>query len=69
MPLARAALYAEGPSLHVAIWPGSVGLTEDITRFIAKEGRCFVLSAGNTWTQEAIAEGVPYKEEIMAKRL
>ncbi len=68
MPLARAALYAEGPSLHVAIWPGSVRLTQDITRFIAKEGRCFVMSAGSVWTQEAIAQGVPYREEIKAQR-
>jgi nitrilase len=46
VPTARHALYAQGMDLHVAVWPGSVGLTEDITRFIAKEGRCFVLSAG-----------------------
>jgi nitrilase len=45
MPLARHALYAQGVDLHVAVWPGSTGLTKDITRFIAKEGRCYVLSA------------------------
>ena len=42
MPLARTAMYATGSQVHVAAWPGSVGLTEDITRFIAKEGRMFV---------------------------
>ena len=37
MPLARSAMYATGSQVHVAAWPGSAGLTEDITRFIAKE--------------------------------
>jgi nitrilase len=44
MPLPRAALYAQGEDLHVAIWPGSVHNTQDITRFIAKESRSFVIS-------------------------
>ncbi len=33
MPLPRAALYGQGTELHVAIWPGSERLTEDITRY------------------------------------
>jgi nitrilase len=37
MPLPRAALYAQGEDLHVALWPGSARLTADITRFIARE--------------------------------
>jgi nitrilase len=44
MPLVRAALYAQGEDLHVAIWPGSDRNTQDITRFIAKESRSFVIS-------------------------
>ncbi|MBT5904858.1 MAG: carbon-nitrogen hydrolase family protein, partial [Acidimicrobiaceae bacterium] len=39
MPLARSAMYATGSQVHVAAWPGSAGLTADITRFVAKEGR------------------------------
>jgi len=35
MPLARTALHAQGEDLHVAIWPGCVRLTRDITRFAA----------------------------------
>jgi nitrilase len=46
MPQARHAMYAQGEQIHVAIWPGSVRLTADITRFVALEGRVFVLSAG-----------------------
>lgn len=44
LPLARASLYAQGEDLHVAIWPGSRRNTEDITRFIARESRSFVMS-------------------------
>ncbi len=44
MPLARAALYAEGEDLHVMLWPGCLRLTHDITPFVAKESRSFVVS-------------------------
>ncbi|MEM7762811.1 MAG: carbon-nitrogen hydrolase family protein [Pseudomonadota bacterium] len=44
MPLPRAALYAQGETLHVAVWPGNLHNTIDITRFIAKESRSYVLS-------------------------
>jgi len=44
MPLSRAALYAQGEDLHVALWPGNVRNTEGTTRFLALEGRSFVLA-------------------------
>lgn len=44
MPLARTALYGQGENLHVAVWPGSDKNTIDITRFIAKESRSYVIS-------------------------
>lgn len=44
MPLARVALQSQGEDLHVAIWPGSPRNTRDITRFMALEGRSYVLS-------------------------
>jgi nitrilase len=47
MPLARTALYAQGEDLHVAVWPGSVRNTKDITRFIARESRSFVISVSS----------------------
>jgi nitrilase len=59
LPLARAALYAQGEDLHVAIWPGSVRNTEDITRFIAREGRCFVVSASGLMRKSDIPESLP----------
>jgi len=56
VPAVRHALYAQGVQLHVAAWPGSVGLTKDITRFIAMEGRCFVLSAGALLPRGAVPD-------------
>jgi nitrilase len=56
MPLARAALQAQGETLRVMIWPGSKGLTQDITRFAAKEGRSFVVSSGGFLRAESLPE-------------
>ena len=44
MPLTRAALHAQGEDLHVALWPGNLRNTEDTTRFLAREGRSYVLA-------------------------
>lgn len=64
MPLARTALYAQGENLHVAVWPGSLHNTEDITRYIAREGRSFVISASSVLPISAIPESVPAYEEF-----
>ncbi|UCH36989.1 MAG: carbon-nitrogen hydrolase family protein [Candidatus Bathyarchaeota archaeon] len=44
LPLARAALHLQEEIIHVAVWPGSYRTTRDISRFIALEGRSWVLS-------------------------
>ena len=62
MPLARSALYAAGENLHVALWPGAVRMTEDITRFIARESRSYVLSACGLIRAEDIPADVPERE-------
>ncbi len=62
LPLPRAALYAAGEDLHVAIWPGSVRNTEDITRFIAKEGRSFVVSVSALMRRSDIGENLPHAD-------
>ena len=66
MPLARAAMYAGGEDLHVAVWPGAVSVTNDITRFIAREGRVFALSAGTLITAADIPSGFPLADEVRA---
>ncbi len=64
LPLARASLYGQGEDLHVAIWPGSERNTRDISRFIAREGRCFVLSVSGLMRREDVPDGLP--EEVAA---
>ncbi len=66
MPLARTALYEQGENLHVAIWPGSVRLTSDITRFIALESRSYVISASAMLTAKDLPDDLPDRAELAA---
>lgn len=66
MPLARTAMYAQGAQLHIATWPGSPGLTQDITRFIAREGRLYVLSVGAVMRAEHVPEDFVLREAMLA---
>lgn len=66
LPLARAALYGQGEDLHVAVWPGSVGNTKDITRFMALEGRSYVLSVSGLMRVSDIPAGTPHHSIIAA---
>lgn len=65
MPLSRTTLYALGEDLHVAIWPGSADLTKDITRFIALEGRSYVISASGLLRKSDIPEDIPHAALIL----
>lgn len=66
IPLLRSTLYAQGENLHVAVWPGSPRLTRDITRFLALEGRSFVLSVSGVLTREEVPKNMPHRDLIMA---
>ncbi|MDJ0749929.1 MAG: carbon-nitrogen hydrolase family protein [Woeseiaceae bacterium] len=65
LPLPRAALYAQGEDLHVAVWPGSLRNTGEITRFIAREGRSFVVSVSGLMRREDIDETLPHAERLL----
>jgi nitrilase len=67
MPLARAALYGQGEDLHVAIWPGSVRNTQDITRFIALEARSYVLSVSGLLRAVDVPLATPQSELLRTK--
>ena len=67
MPLPRAALYAQGENLHVAVWPGSDHNTKDITRFIARESRSFVLSVSALMRVEDFPSTTPHLDKILKK--
>lgn len=65
MPLARTALYALGENLHIAVWPGSDYNTVDITKFIAKESRSFVVSVSGLMKLEDFPADTPHKDKIL----
>lgn len=67
MPLPRAALYAQGENLHVAVWPGSDHNTKDITRFIARESRSYVISVSALMRVEDFPQNTPHLEKIFEK--
>ena len=66
MPLPRAALYAQGENLHIAVWPGSEHNTKDITRFIAREARSFVISVSCLMRKSDFPADTPHLEHILA---
>ena len=65
MPLPRAALYGQGEDLHVAVWPGSDHNTKDITRFIARESRSFVISVSSLMKKSNFPSETPHVDEII----
>ena len=65
LPLPRAALYAQGEDLHVAIWPGNARNTEDITRFIARESRSYVVSVSGLMRKEDIDSSLPHADLLI----
>lgn len=64
MPLARATLQAQGEDLHVAIWPGNPRNTAEITRFMAIEGRSFVLSVSGLMRAGDLPDDLPEAEAL-----
>ncbi|WP_411028937.1 carbon-nitrogen hydrolase family protein [Spongiimicrobium sp. 3-5] len=65
MPLPRTALYGLGEDLHIAVWPGNEHNTKDITRFIARESRSFVVSVSSMMRKEDFPETTPHLDEIL----
>jgi len=67
MPLPRTALYAQGENLHIAVWPGSEHNTKDITRFIARESRSYVVSVSSIMHKKDFPRDTPHIEKILEK--
>ena len=67
MPLPRTALYGLGENLHIAVWPGSDHNTKDITRFIARESRSFVVSVSSLMNKTDFPKNTPHIEQILGK--
>jgi nitrilase len=67
MPQARHALYADGIDIHISTWPGWSGLTTDITRFIALEGRVYSVAVSGLLSLSDIPADFPMLEQIEAE--
>ena len=67
MPLVRSSLYAQGENLHVAVWPGSDHNTRDITRFVARESRSYMVSVSSLMRREDFPETTPHLSRILEK--
>lgn len=65
MPLPRTALYGQGENLHIAVWPGSDHNTKDITRFIARESRSYVVSVSSLMSKSDFPENTPFIDAIL----
>ncbi len=65
MPLPRTALYGQGENLHVAVWPGSEHNTKDITRFIARESRSYVISVSSLMKKTDFPKDTPHLDTIL----
>lgn len=67
MPLPRTALYGQGENLHIAVWPGSDHNTKDITRFIARESRSYVISVSSLMRKTDFPKDTPHLDAILFK--
>jgi len=67
MPLPRTALYGLGENLHIAVWPGSDLNTKDITRFIARESRSYVISVSSLMSHGDFPKNTPHLDKILEK--
>lgn len=66
MPLPRAALYGLGEDLHIALWPGNLRNTEILTRFLAREGRSYVVSVCGLMRKTDFPANTPHLDAILA---
>ncbi len=64
MPLARAAMYAQGEDLHVSIWPGNKRNTEQLIPTIALESRSYVVGVSGIFRPEDIPEDFPHADKM-----
>lgn len=64
MPLARAAMYAQGEDLHVSIWPGNKRNTEMLLPVVAQESRSYVIGVSGIFRPEDIPDDFPYAKEM-----
>ena len=60
-------MYGLGENLHIAVWPGGDHNTKDITRFIARESRSYVISVSSLMKKEDFPKSTPHLDKILEK--
>ncbi len=65
MPLPRAALQAQGEDLHISVWPGHLRNTQDLTRFMALEGRSYVVAVSGLMRKSDFPADTPHVDLIL----
>ena len=65
LPLARASLYGQGEDFHIAVWPGGMHNTGDITAFIAKELRGYSMSVCGILSKSDVPDNIPHRDLIL----
>jgi len=63
MPMARAAMHAQGELIHVAQWPMVKEMNQIASRHYAFEGQCFVAATGCVLNHRHIMDGIDSLEE------
>ncbi|SNR54225.1 carbon-nitrogen hydrolase family protein [Puniceibacterium sediminis] len=66
LPMARAALYVQGESLHVSVWPGGLHNTQDLPAFIAKESRSYVIACSGLMRAQDFPPETPDLDLILS---
>ncbi len=69
LPLPRFALYSQAEQIHIATWPGGTSLTNDISRFIAREGGVYVVSVGGLFAPDDIPADYPGRDQFAAAHI
>lgn len=64
MPMARAALQADGLDVHLMLWPGAPANTADLTRVVAREGRCYAISVCGVLDAQDVPADLPELAEL-----
>lgn len=65
MPLPRVALHAQGEDLHISVWPGHLRNTVDIARFMALEGRSYVVAVSGLMRKSDFPADTPHLDLIL----
>jgi len=66
MPLNRQALYNDGEDVHISVWPGNAGVTHDLPRLVAHEGRVWSAGVCGLLKMSDVPEDFEFYKDLIA---